>query len=79
MNNVPLREAEPAECGRAENSQQLESGVRSYSGLINRVFSQACGPYLFDEHGQRFVDFLCGAGVLNYGHNNPHIKRVLLY
>jgi diaminobutyrate-2-oxoglutarate transaminase len=75
MNNVPPLEAAR---GTVEDFEQLESGVRSYSRLFNRVFSKGRGPYLFDEDGQRFLDFLCGAGVLNYGHNNPHIKRALL-
>jgi diaminobutyrate-2-oxoglutarate transaminase len=78
MNDVPSSEAAPRECSSAEDFEELESGVRSYSRLFNRVFGQARGPYLFDQGGQRFVDFLCGAGVLNYGHNNPHIKRALL-
>jgi diaminobutyrate-2-oxoglutarate transaminase len=78
MNDVPLSRTTPRECSSAEEFEELESGVRSYSRLFNRVFGQAQGPYLFDQDGQRFVDFLCGAGVLNYGHNNPHIKRALL-
>jgi diaminobutyrate-2-oxoglutarate transaminase len=28
--------------------------------------------------GNRYLDFLAGAGALNYGHNNPYLKKVLL-
>jgi diaminobutyrate-2-oxoglutarate transaminase len=31
-----------------------------------------------DEDGRQFIDFLAGAGALNYGHNNPHIVRAVL-
>jgi len=33
---------------------------------------------LFDEQGNRYVDFFAGAGTLNYGHNNPQITRALI-
>src|SRR5215510_4819960 len=33
---------------------------------------------MFDVEMNRYIDFLCGAGSLNYGHNHPHIKRAIL-
>ena len=58
--------------------EEYESEVRSYSRLFNCVFSRARGACIFDQDGQRYIDFLSGAGVLNYGHNNPRIKSALL-
>lgn len=57
---------------------QLESNVRSYSRSFPTVFTRACGATLTDEHGKEYIDFLSGAGTLNYGHNNPALKKRLL-
>jgi diaminobutyrate-2-oxoglutarate transaminase len=56
----------------------LESNVRNYSRSFPVVFTSARGPHLMDENNRRYIDFLSGAGALNYGHNNPHLKRALL-
>lgn len=58
--------------------QQMESKVRSYSRSFPVVFHRASGSYLFDESGREYLDFLAGAGSLNYGHNNPVLKKALL-
>jgi diaminobutyrate-2-oxoglutarate transaminase len=63
---------------KTENTEQLESAVRSYSRLFPGIFSTATGPFVFDTHGKRYFDFLSGAGVHSYGHNNPKIKQALL-
>jgi diaminobutyrate-2-oxoglutarate transaminase len=78
MNDAPAAEGALFERGSPEEFDCLESGVRSYSRLFNRLFSRARGACLFDQDGRRYLDFLCGAGVLNYGHNNPQIKHALL-
>ncbi|RBM17044.1 diaminobutyrate--2-oxoglutarate transaminase [Streptomyces sp. PT12] len=56
----------------------LESEVRSYCRGWPTVFDRAQGSYLYDEDGHMFLDFFAGAGSLNYGHNNPVLKRALL-
>lgn len=58
--------------------EQLESNVRSYCRSFPVVFSQARGATLTDEQGREYIDFLSGAGTLNYGHNNPVLKQALL-
>ncbi|WP_133912183.1 diaminobutyrate--2-oxoglutarate transaminase [Streptomyces sp. NBC_00582] len=57
---------------------QHESGVRSYSRRWPVVFSRATGSRLHSEEGRSWLDFFAGAGSLNYGHNNPVLKRALL-
>ena len=42
------------------------------------VFAKAKGSRLYDENGQAYVDFLCGAGALNYGHNDECAKQAVL-
>ncbi|MEV6778577.1 diaminobutyrate--2-oxoglutarate transaminase [Streptomyces syringium] len=58
--------------------ETLESEVRSYCRSWPAVFDRAQGSYLFDEDGHRYLDFFAGAGALNYGHNNPVLKRALI-
>jgi diaminobutyrate-2-oxoglutarate transaminase len=55
----------------------LESEVRLYCRRFPAVFSRARGAELYAEDGRAFIDFFCGAGTLNYGHNNDHIGRRL--
>lgn len=58
--------------------EQLESNVRSYSRSFPMVFDRAEGAAIHDVDGRRYIDFLAGAGTLNYGHNNAHCKQALL-
>lgn len=58
--------------------EQHESEVRSYCRAFPVIFDRAQGVYLYDTDGKAYLDFLAGAGTLNYGHNNPIIKQALL-
>ena len=55
--------------------EKYESEVRSYCRKFTSVFTKAKGPYMYDEDGKEYIDFFCGAGALNYGHNNDYIKE----
>lgn len=57
---------------------EIESEVQSYARSFPRVFNRAKGEFLYDEEGNEYLDFLAGAGTLNYGHNNSLFKRKLL-
>ena len=54
--------------------ESFESEVRSYCRSFPTVFVKAKGPFFYDEEGRRYIDFFCGAGAENYGHNNDYIK-----
>src|SRR5918992_4581621 len=58
--------------------ERLESEVRSYCRQFPCVFTTATGSRLVSEEGREYVDFLAGAGVLNYGHNHPRLKQRLI-
>lgn len=58
--------------------EKYESQARSYCREFPVVFARAKSSYLYDERGEAFIDFLCGAGALNYGHNNDAIKQAVL-
>ncbi|EHR63391.1 diaminobutyrate--2-oxoglutarate transaminase [Saccharomonospora cyanea] len=58
--------------------ETLESEVRSYSRGWPVVFDRAQGSWLYSEDGKAYLDFFAGAGALNYGHNNPVLKKALI-
>lgn len=58
--------------------EQYESEVRSYCRKFPVVFERAENSWLFDINGKMYLDFFSGAGALNYGHNNPNLKKALL-
>ncbi|MRH89276.1 diaminobutyrate--2-oxoglutarate transaminase [Nocardia sp. SYP-A9097] len=58
--------------------ETLESNVRGYCRSWPTVFEAARGSWLTDENGKEYLDFFAGAGSLNYGHNNPVLKRALI-
>lgn len=64
----------------ADNSifTTLESEVRTYSRNWPTVFSSASGAWQRSEDGRDYLDFFAGAGALNYGHNNPVLKKALV-
>ena len=57
---------------------RLESEVRGYIRSFPTIFAKAQNATLTDENGERYIDFLAGAGSLNYGHNNPLLKKALM-
>lgn len=61
-----------------ETINRLESEVRGYVRSFPTVFTHSSGSRLTDEDGREYIDFFAGAGVLNYGHNNPELKSALM-
>jgi diaminobutyrate-2-oxoglutarate transaminase len=57
--------------------QQRESEVRSYSRAFPTIFTRAKEAYLYDTQGKQYIDFLSGAGTVNYGHNNGAMKQAI--
>ena len=58
--------------------EERESQVRSYCRKYPAVFDKALNAELYTEEGERYIDFLAVAGSMNYGHNNPEIKRKIM-
>ena len=46
--------------------EEIESEVQSYARNFPRIFDRAQGEYIYDEEGNQYLDFLAGAGSLNY-------------
>ncbi|WP_372964878.1 diaminobutyrate--2-oxoglutarate transaminase [Marinobacter sp.] len=58
--------------------KSTESEVRVYSRAFPVIFNRAKNAHLYTEDGKQYLDFLAGAGSLNYGHNNDILKKALL-
>ncbi|MBU9722042.1 MULTISPECIES: diaminobutyrate--2-oxoglutarate transaminase [Bacillaceae] len=58
--------------------EELESSVRSYVRSFPTVFTKAVGHKMWDMDGKEYIDFFAGAGALNYGHNDPKMKKKLV-
>jgi diaminobutyrate-2-oxoglutarate transaminase len=57
---------------------ELESEVRSYCRNWPATFQRAEGDTMYAEDGTEYLDFFCGAGALNYGHNPAELREPLL-
>ncbi|GAB3104820.1 diaminobutyrate--2-oxoglutarate transaminase [Aestuariicella hydrocarbonica] len=58
--------------------EQWESDIRGYCRAYPTVFSTATNARQVDEQGKSYLDFFAGAGVLNFGHNNPKMKAAII-
>ncbi|MGF0117327.1 aspartate aminotransferase family protein [Promicromonospora sp. Marseille-Q5078] len=58
--------------------EKWESEIRGYSRTYPTVFASASNARQTDEDGRSYIDFFAGAGVLNFGHNNPRMKRAMI-
>ena len=58
--------------------EKLESEIRGYVRAYPTVFKSASNARQVDEDDKSYIDFFAGAGVLNFGHNNPRMKKALI-
>ncbi len=58
--------------------ERLESQVRSYCRKYPVIFDKAINSEIYSLDGVRYIDFLDVAGSMNYGHNNPTIKKAII-
>ena len=58
--------------------ERRESVVRSYCRNFDTLFVSAKGSEMTDANGKTYIDFLAGCSTLNYGHNDPDMKKALI-
>lgn len=58
--------------------ETYESDVRAYGRAYPAVFVTGRNARQTDENGKQYIDFFAGAGVLNFGHNNPKLKQAVI-
>jgi 4-aminobutyrate aminotransferase len=55
--------------------------LQNLSPVWSRIFSievdHAQGSYLYDENGNKYLDFTCGIGVTNTGHCHPRVVEAI--
>ncbi len=56
----------------------FESDIRAYCRANPAVFARAENALQWDENGRRFIDLFAGAGVVNFGHNNPKMTAAII-
>ena len=57
-----------------ERQEKTESNARSYPRKFPCALAKAQGSWVEDVEGNRYLDFLCGAGTLALGHNDPEVN-----
>ena len=63
---------------RDRNTYKIESDVRSYCHSFPAEFISASNSNMVDRNGNIYIDFLCGCGSLNYGHNHVVLREALV-
>ncbi|MBE6355743.1 MAG: aminotransferase class III-fold pyridoxal phosphate-dependent enzyme [Lentisphaerae bacterium] len=58
--------------------EETESNARSYPRKFPCSLVKARGSWVEDVEGNRYLDFLCGAGTLALGHNDPEINQAMI-
>lgn len=61
-----------------DRQNQYESSARSYPRKFPFALNKAKGVWLEDVEGNRYLDFLCGAGTLALGHNDDDINQSMI-
>lgn len=62
----------------SQTIERHESAVRGYCRSFPATIDTAEGAWVTDIDGRRYLDFLAGAGALNYGHNPAPLKQRLV-
>ncbi len=44
---------------------------------FDKVYTSACGAYLYDQEGNAYLDFLSGYSVYNIGRNHPVVRQAI--
>ena len=57
----------------------VNSPVRAYRavGLTPRFITRADGAYIWDEDGNKYIDYVCSWGPMILGHNHPIIREAV--
>ena len=57
----------------------VNSPVRAYRavGMAPRFITRADGPFIWDEDGKKYIDYVCSWGPMILGHNYPVIREAV--
>ena len=58
--------------------ETTESNARSYPRKFPIAIAKAKGSWVEDVEGNKYLDFLCGDGTLELGHNNDEVNQAMI-
>ncbi len=61
-----------------DRQNDFESSARSYPRKFPFALKRAKGSWIEDVEGNKYLDFLCGAGTLALGHNDDDVNRAMV-
>ena len=61
-----------------DRQNEFESSARSYPRKFPFALNKAKGVTLEDVEGNKYIDFLCGAGTLALGHNDDRVNEAMI-
>ena len=61
-----------------DRQNDFESSARSYPRKFPFALKKAKGSWVEDVEGNRYLDFLCGAGTLALGHNDDEVNKAMI-
>ena len=61
-----------------EKQNDYESSARSYPHKFPLAIKKAKGSWIEDVNGNKYLDFLCGAGTLALGHNDEDVNKAMI-
>ncbi|MFA6892065.1 MAG: diaminobutyrate--2-oxoglutarate transaminase family protein [Sphaerochaetaceae bacterium] len=61
-----------------DRQNQTESNARTYPRKFPVALKKAKGVWVEDVEGNKYLDFLCGAGTLALGHNDSEVNQVMV-
>lgn len=61
-----------------DRQNDFESSARSYPRKFPFALNKAKGSWIEDVEGNRYLDFLCGAGTLALGHNDDEVNKAMV-
>lgn len=61
-----------------DRQNEFESSARSYPRKFPFALNKAKGVTIEDVEGNKYIDFLCGAGTLALGHNDEKVNKAMI-
>ena len=61
-----------------DRQNEFESSARSYPRKFPFALKKAKGVWVEDVEGNKYLDFLCGAGTLALGHNDDEVNQAMI-
>src|ERR1700687_2642699 len=72
---IVAREAERYQLHLSHLNEQMVRVLKTIG--FDKRYQRGVGQYLYDEHGEKYLDLLSGWGVFAIGRNHPTVRETL--